>query len=61
VVGLTERELVVARRAATGDSNLEIAADLGVSVRTVETHLHRTFQKLGVNRRAALADVVGAG
>ncbi|MEZ5141034.1 MAG: helix-turn-helix transcriptional regulator [Acidimicrobiales bacterium] len=59
VTGLTARELDVARRAAAGESNLQIAADLGISVRTVETHLQRTFRKLGVTRREALAGVLG--
>lgn len=59
VAGLTDRELDVARRAAAGESNLQIAADLGISVRTVETHLQRTYRKLGVTRREALAGVLG--
>ena len=59
IAGLTTRELDVARRAAAGASNLAIAAELGISVRTVETHLQRTFRKLGVTRREALAGVLG--
>lgn len=51
---LTPRELEVARLAAAGLSNREIAARLSVSVRTVETQLQRTYEKLGVRRRADL-------
>lgn len=54
VVGLTVRELDVAGRAAAGMTNQGIADELGISVRTVETHLQRAFAKLGVNRRADL-------
>ena len=58
VVGLTVRELEVATRAAAGKANLEIADDLGISVRTVETHLQRAFAKLGVNRRTDLTSLL---
>jgi DNA-binding CsgD family transcriptional regulator len=53
--GLTRRELDVARCAATGSSNAEIAAHLYLSPRTVEGHLQRTYQKLGVHTRVRLA------
>lgn len=52
---LTGRELEVARLAAEGLSNRTIADRLTISVRTVENHLHRVFQKIGVDDRAALA------
>lgn len=55
VVGLTDRELDVATRAAAGQANQEIATALGISVRTAETHLQRAFSKLGVHRRGDLA------
>lgn len=58
VVGLTSRELDVATRAAGGQKNHEIAEALGISVRTVETHLQRSFVKLGINRRAELAPLL---
>lgn len=45
----------MARCAATGSSNAEIAAHLYVSARTVEGHLQRTYQKVGVNSRVRLA------
>ena len=58
VVGLTARELDVAKRAAAGHANIGIAEDLGISVRTVETHLQRAFARLGVTRRADLAPLL---
>jgi DNA-binding NarL/FixJ family response regulator len=59
-VTLSPREREVARLAATGLTNREIAEQLHLSLRTVENHLHRTFTKLGVQRRRELAAVVGA-
>jgi DNA-binding CsgD family transcriptional regulator len=51
---LTSQELVVARLAAAGRTNREIAAELVVSVKTVEYHLRNAFQKLGIGRRRQL-------
>jgi DNA-binding CsgD family transcriptional regulator len=52
---LTSQELVVARLAAAGRTNREIAGELVVSVKTVEYHLRNAFQKLGIARRRELA------
>lgn len=52
---LTRREQEVAGLAARGLGNREIAESLVVSVRTVENHLQRVYEKLGVNDRASLA------
>jgi DNA-binding CsgD family transcriptional regulator len=57
VVGLTDRELDVTTRAAAGQANQEIAEALGISVRTAETHLQRSFAKLGIHRRRDLASI----
>jgi DNA-binding NarL/FixJ family response regulator len=44
----------VAKAAATGMSNAEIAAALSVTVPTVEVHLTRIYRKLGIRSRASL-------
>lgn len=51
---LTPAELRVARLAAEGLSNREIAQTLFVSLRTVETHLTHVYQKLHLDSRARL-------
>lgn len=51
---LTDREWQVAERAAAGLADREIAADLGISVRTVHAHLRSVYTKLGVDGRADL-------
>jgi DNA-binding NarL/FixJ family response regulator len=56
--GLTSRELEVARLVTAGKSNREIAAELLLSEKTVESHLSNVFTKLGVTSRAAVAGVV---
>jgi DNA-binding NarL/FixJ family response regulator len=48
---LTPRELDVLRAAARGLGNKQIAAELGMSARTVQTHLTSIFGKLGVSSR----------
>lgn len=48
---LSARELEVLRLTAHGMANKEIAGTLGLSLRTVEGHLNRTFNKLGVGSR----------
>jgi len=48
---LTERELDVIGLAAQGRSNKEIADILGVSIRTIESHIAHIFSKLGVGSR----------
>jgi two-component system response regulator NreC len=51
---LTEREVEVLRLIALGHTNAEIAADLFLSVRTVESHRAHIQQKLGRSTRAEL-------
>jgi DNA-binding NarL/FixJ family response regulator len=48
---LTPRELDMLRAAARGLGNKQIADELGISARTVQTHLTRVFGKLGVSSR----------
>lgn len=52
---LTIREREVAQLAAKGLTSRDIAAELSVSPRTVDTHLSRVYRKLGLTSRAALA------
>lgn len=48
---LTDRERDVLRLAACGMSNASIASRLSISLRTVQSHLTHTFDKLGVGSR----------
>ena len=50
-VQLTPRELTTLRLMADGQSNKEIGVSLGISERTVKTHLSHLFEKLGVTSR----------
>jgi len=50
-VQVTPRELATLRLMADGKSNKEIATTLGISERTVKTHLGHLFEKLGVTSR----------
>ncbi|HEX4831845.1 MAG TPA: AAA family ATPase [Trebonia sp.] len=52
---LTGREQAVARLAATGLTNRQVAAELYVSVKAVEYHLTSVFAKLGIASRRQLA------
>ena len=51
---LSERETEVVQRIAHGYSNKEIAAQLTLSVKTVETYRARAMEKLGIDSRAEL-------
>jgi DNA-binding CsgD family transcriptional regulator len=58
---LTERESFVARRAAAGRTNKEIAGELYVTTRSVEFTLTSVYRKLGVSGRRELRDALGSG
>ena len=55
---LTERELQLARLVVDRKTNPEIAAELFLSQKTVETHLRNIFRKVGVSSRVELARAV---
>lgn len=56
--GLTERQLQVCRLLSEGMTNAEIAAQLVLSVRTVDSHLAAILAKFGVRTRREAADVL---
>jgi DNA-binding CsgD family transcriptional regulator len=54
-VGLTPQEGAVARLVAQGLTNREVAAQLVVSLNTIEYHLKNVYSKLGITSRSQLA------
>jgi DNA-binding NarL/FixJ family response regulator len=58
---LTERELQVARLVADRKTNPQIAAELFLSQKTIETHLRNIFHKVDVSSRVGLARAVERG
>ncbi|HXJ66050.1 MAG TPA: AAA family ATPase [Actinomycetota bacterium] len=58
IESLTERELQVARLVVDRKTNTQIAAELFLSRKTVETHLRNIFNKMDVESRVALARAV---
>jgi len=54
-VPLTRRQREIATLAASGMSNRAIAENMGIGVRTVESHLGATYRRLGVTCRSELS------
>ena len=52
---LTETERRIATLVAAGRANKQIAAELHITVRTVESNLTRVYRKLGIRSRSQLA------
>ncbi|WP_378147392.1 LuxR C-terminal-related transcriptional regulator [Cnuibacter sp. UC19_7] len=57
---LTDREWQLASGAASLRTSAELAAEYGISVRTVDNHLARIYRKLGIASRRELAAELGA-
>jgi DNA-binding CsgD family transcriptional regulator/PAS domain-containing protein len=57
--GITEREYQLIELILAGNTNRHIARTLGISLRTVETHVTNIFNKLGVNKRSELVNYCG--
>jgi DNA-binding NarL/FixJ family response regulator len=57
VLGLTDREREVIEQVADGKTNREIADNLFLSPRTIDRHMARIFEKLGVHSRAAATSI----
>ncbi len=55
---LTKREAVVTSLASEGLTNIEIAAKLYISAKTVDHHLSRSYAKLGIKSRRELPKVI---
>jgi two-component system response regulator DevR len=55
---LSAREIEVMRHVARGESNKEIAGQLGLSENTVKTYLRRVYRKLDCRTRSAAAALV---
>ncbi|MFF8972672.1 LuxR C-terminal-related transcriptional regulator [Streptomyces sp. NPDC014995] len=58
---LTAQQLRVARMAAEGATNREIAARLALSPRTIDHHLRGVFSRLGIRSRIELVRLLGEG
>jgi DNA-binding CsgD family transcriptional regulator len=58
VESLTGRELEIARLVVARRTNPQIAAELFLSIKTVETHLRNIFRKLDVDSRVDVARIV---
>lgn len=61
IASLTEKERVVARRVAQGQTNQGIADGLGIALRTVKLHRHRAMAKLQVDTVVDLARLADEG
>ena len=56
---LSGREREIATLVASGRTSREVAEELVIGVRTVESHLARIYGKLGIRSRVELANALG--
>ena len=61
LAGLTNREREIAQLIAQGQSNLEIAANLDITERTVKAHLSSIYEKTKTGSRLNLALLINRG
>ncbi len=59
IAGLTERERQVMKLMLMGEATKNVAADLGISIRTAEHHRQNVMRKMGAKSLAMLARMVG--
>lgn len=57
---LTRSEAVITRRLTGGQTPSTVAAELGVSIETVRTHIRRIYNKLGISSREELFATIAA-
>ena len=55
---LTPQEAHIARLAADGNTNVQIGAELYLSRHTIEGHVRKVFQKLGISSRRELRNIL---
>jgi DNA-binding CsgD family transcriptional regulator len=60
LTGFTSREARIALMIADGRAPNETAAELGISINTVRTHIAKIFEKTGVNSQLGLAKFIGS-
>jgi RNA polymerase sigma factor (sigma-70 family) len=61
LASLTRRERLVMDLVAAGRPTKQIASQLGITIKTVEAHRQRVYQKMGVNKAVDLVRLVTAG
>lgn len=60
VFGLSPREMEIVKACANGLTTKDVAAELGISVRTVETHKHNIYRKTNCKNQKELIDVASS-